>query len=243
MTLPVSPTEAVLAMLIIVGGATLQGTIGFGMSLVSAAMLAIVDPDFVPVPLLVNAVLLNIMVTGSERHSFATRTALWPIIGRAIGAAITVYLLAKLPKEHMQVFFGVMVLLAVLLIKSGWRIKETSPNLLAAGTLSGIMGTAVAIGAPPLALALDQRDPARFRSTISGICLVGAFISLVTLAIGGAVSERKLTMALILLPGMLAGFTISRRTKRFIDGERLRPFIIFIAGTAAIVLIILGLRG
>jgi uncharacterized protein len=242
MTLPVSTTEAILAMLIIIGGASLQGTIGFGMSLVTAAMLAMVDPDFVPVPLLVNAVLLNIMVTGSERESFAARTALWPIIGRAIGAILTVILLAKLPKEHMQVFFGVMVLLAVILIKSGWHIKETSPNLLAAGTLSGVMGTAVAIGAPPLALALDQRDPARFRSTIAGICLAGSFISFVALAVGGAVTARKLLMALILLPGMLVGFAISRRTKRFVDGDALRPFIIFIAGASAIVLIFLGMR-
>jgi hypothetical protein len=243
MILPVSSTEAALAILIIIGGAALQGTIGFGMSLVTAAMLAIVDPDFVPVPLLVNAVLLNLMVTGSERQFFAVRSAIWPIIGRAIGAILTVILLAKLPKEHMQVFFGAMVLLAVILIKSGWHIKENSRNLLAAGTLSGIMGTAVAIGAPPLALALDQRDPARFRSTISGICLVGAFISFVALAIGGAVTPRKLMMALILFPGMLVGFAISRCTRRFVDGERLRPLTILIAGAASVVLIVLGLRG
>jgi uncharacterized membrane protein YfcA len=242
MHLPVTTTEAVLAMLIIIGGATLQGTIGFGMSLVTVAMLAMVDADFVPVPLLVNAVLLNIMVTGSERESFSPRTALWPIVGRLIGAVLTVILLTKLPKDQMQIFFGVMVLLAVLLIKSGWHIPENPRNLLAAGTLSGVMGTAVAIGAPPLALALDQRDPARFRSTISGICLVGAFISFVCLAVGGAVTTRKLMMALILLPGMLVGFAISRRAKRFVSADRLRPAIILIAGVSSIVLIILGIR-
>lgn len=240
MSLPVSPVEAVLAAFIVMGGATLQGTIGFGMSLVTAAMLALVDPDFVPVPLLANAVLLNLMITGSERQHLAVKTAFWPIVGRSLGAVFTVYLLTTLPQEHMELFFGSLVLLAVILIKSGWHIRETRRNLLIAGTLSGIMGTAVAIGAPPLALALDQSDAARFRSTIAGICLVGAFISFVCLALGGVVTERKLLMAVLVMPGMLLGFVISRRTRRLVDGQRLRPFIIFIAGAASIVLIIKG---
>lgn len=241
MTLPVTPTEAVLATLIIMCGATLQGTIGFGMSLVTAAALAMVDPDFVPIPLLANAVILNSMITGSERKSFCKRTALWPIIGRALGAILTAKLLVEMPKQHMELFFGCLVLLAVILIKSGWHIKQTGPNLFAAGTLSGVMGTGVAIGAPPLALALDQSDSARFRSTISGICLAGSFLSFASLAAFGAVDQRKLMMALLVMPGMFAGFAISRRTRGLVDGQRLRPVIILIAGASAIILISKGI--
>ncbi|HRB01896.1 MAG TPA: hypothetical protein PLP26_00940, partial [Ilumatobacteraceae bacterium] len=59
--------DFVLACVIVVVGACVQGSLGFGLGLIGAPVLALLDPDLVPVPLLMLALLLTIAVSFRER--------------------------------------------------------------------------------------------------------------------------------------------------------------------------------
>ena len=64
-------------------GAWVQGTIGFGVALVAAPLLVLVDPGLVPGPLLAAAVPLNLLVWYREREAVESGGLRWPILSRA----------------------------------------------------------------------------------------------------------------------------------------------------------------
>ena len=62
-------TEWLVATLITTAGATLQGAVGFGLGLLSVPLLILIEPDFIPGPLILAAFFLNILVSLRERQS------------------------------------------------------------------------------------------------------------------------------------------------------------------------------
>ena len=61
-----------------------------------------------------------------------------------------------------------------------------------AGATSGVLGTATAIGGPPMALVWQRKSGARLRGTMSGFFLVGSVMSIAALAATGAVDGHTL---------------------------------------------------
>ena len=79
------------------------------------------------------------------------------------------------------------MLVGVVLTSVGWIPAPRRRNVVLAGATSGLLGTATAIGGPPMALVWQRNSGARLRGTMSGFFLVGSVMSLVVLAVTGAV--------------------------------------------------------
>lgn len=219
-------------------GAVLQGSAGFGLSLVSVPLLALIEPRLLPGPLLCVAIVLTLLLSYRERRSIDFRGVTWGIVGRVPGAVVGAAALTVMPQAQISLMFGILVILAVLISLLPIRIRPTAPRLLAAGLLSGFMGTTAAVGGPPIALLLQHSPGPQLRGTLSGFFVVGASVSLLALIAIGRFGVDELWLALLLLPGILAGFLASRRTAHLLDRGHTRTLVLVVSALAAVSVIL-----
>ncbi|GAB3289971.1 TSUP family transporter [Parasphingorhabdus pacifica] len=221
-------------------GAAIQGTVGLGMNLIAAPLLALLSPAFVPVPLLFAALVLSALTVWRELPHVHWQGALPAVIGRVPGVVVGVFLVAALPPREFTVAVGVLVLGCILLSLLSWRPRPAPRSLLVAGFAGGVMGTSSSIGGPPVALLYQHEDGPTVRATLAAYMSVGSLLSLSALGVGGQIGSTQLWASAVLLPFMAAGFAVSGPLRRFLDAGWTRPCVLALAGGSAIMLIVLG---
>lgn len=226
--------EWLLAVAVVAVGALLQGAVGFGVALVAAPFLALIDPGLVPGPMIVAALVLTLLMAVRERRSMDVRGLGWAIPGHVIGTAGAAVLLALVPPRGLGLTFGGLILLAVGLSAVGRAPPIRRDTLLGAGLLSGFMGTTTSVGGPPIALLLQGADGPRLRGTLAGFFFFGGVVSLVGLAAAGRFGLAEAGQGLALVPGILVGLALSGRAARRVDRGWVRPAVLTVAATAAV---------
>jgi uncharacterized protein len=216
----------------------LQASIGFGIGMLAAPVVAIVDPALIPGTLIMLATLVTLMVSVRERGDIDFRGTGWALVGRVPGTIAGALLLAALPERALTVLLAGVVLVGVVLTSVGWIPLPHKRNVVIAGATSGLLGTATSIGGPPMALVWQRNTGARLRGTMAGFFLIGSLLSLAALAVTGAVDRHTLATFALLLPAAVAGYVLSRYVNRVLDPIRLRRLAIGVSVVGALVLII-----
>lgn len=216
----------------------LQASIGFGIGMLAAPIVAIVDPGLIPGTLIMVATLVTLMVTVRERDDIDFRGTGWALVGRVPGTVAGALLLAVLPERALAVLLAGVVLFGVVLTSVGWVPVARRRNVVLAGATSGLLGTATSIGGPPMALIWQRNTGARLRGTMGGFFLVGSLMSLAALALTGAVDRHTIWTFTLLVPASLAGYVLSRYVNRVLDPHRLRRLAIGVSVAGALVLIV-----
>ena len=231
-----------LASLVVAAGAALQGAIGFGLGVFSVPLLLLFAPALVPGPLLAASVLLTVLLAHHDRAGINWRDLLWALSGRTVGIACATALLATVSSPALALWSGSLVLFAVALSASGLHVPPAPRSLLAAGLLSGVLGTAVSIGGPPIALVYQHETGARLRGTLAAFFLIGVTMSLAGLRVANRFGATELRLSAYLLPGVLVGFLVSRRAAHFLDRGYARPAILTISALSSILVILRALQ-
>src|SRR5262252_2800633 len=102
--------ESVLANLIIAAGAAAQAAIGMGLNLFAIPLLALIDPVYVPGPVLVHGFLLSCLASLRLRESIDVRELGLALIGLIAGTVAAAMLLACLASEQLPRLLGVFIL-------------------------------------------------------------------------------------------------------------------------------------
>ena len=238
MEFPLSVLDSLLACGIVIIGSIIQGSVGFGLGPLAVPLLVLINPVFVPGPLLLSALVLTGLIYRREQHAVQHFEIKWAVVGRLIGTVIGATVLRIFPTEHLSVLFGFMVLIALSILITGIHIPITSRNLLSAGALSGLMGTTSSIGGAPMALLYQKKEGSQLRGTLSLIFVIGIIIALVSLALIGRFGLRELLSVSVLIPGILIGFFLSKYTSKILDRGFIRPTVFIVAGSSAVFLII-----
>jgi uncharacterized membrane protein YfcA len=233
--------EWLLASAVVMTGAALQGSAGFGFALLSSPILGLVDPSLVPAPLIIAVTLLLALTAWRERSAVDLRGLGWVLGGRLPGTVLGALALKVLSERALTTALGLLVLFAVAISLRSVRLERRPPLLVAAGVVSGLMGTTAALGGPAVAVLYQHERGALVRSTLATYFLVGAAMSLTALAIVGRLGPREFALALGLLPGIALGFLSSRWTSRWLDGGYTRVAVLLIAGIAGLGSVIHGL--
>ena len=215
----------------------LQASIGFGIGMLAAPIVALVDPALIPGTLIMVATLVTLIVVVREREDIDLRGTGWALVGRVPGTIAGALLLAMLPERGLAILLALVVLGGVALTSFGWIPAPRRRNVVLAGAASGVLGTATAIGGPPMALVWQRNEGARLRGTMSGFFLVGSVMSIAALAATGAVDRHTLWAFAVLIPAAVAGYVLSRGLNRFLDPKRLRWLAIGVSAVGATVLI------
>ena len=240
-TLPVTSGQLAVALALTVVGAAIQGSVGIGFAVVVAPILLLYAPAFVPAPIVLAAIVLVILMAIRERRDVIVRDLGAATLGRVLGTIPAAYVISALPKTVYELLFGTLVLLGVAVSAIGWHIPATRRNVGLASILSGFMSTVSSVGGPPMALVYQHEEGPRIRATISAIFTIGGCITLAGLRWAGRFGPAELLLGLLLTPGVVVGFLISRYTTRQIDAKHVRPMLLVASALCAIVVIVRSL--
>lgn len=218
---PVSDAEFVVVFATILVASSLQSAVGFGLGLLAAPVLGLIEPTLLPGTIVLLATGATVIVAWRERSDIDFRDAGWALLGRFPGTAVGAALVAVLSTRVLVLTLAVTVICGVLLTLRGWRPQPRRATLVGAGAVSGLLGTATSIGGPPMALVWHDSGGARLRGTMSAFFLVGSLSSLIALSVVGAIDGRIVRTAAALAPAVVAGYIVSRYINRYLDSRRL----------------------
>jgi len=233
-----SPGEILTVVLTVLFGATLQGSVGFGMGLIASPILILIDPRFVPGPILLSTTVLTVLLVYRERTAIDFHGIQWAMVGRLVGTVLASAILLVVSSDQLVLLIGVFILSAVGMSLSGFRFDPIRPVLVMAGMLSGLLGTIASVGGPPMALVYQHAAGARIRSTMSGFFLLGTILSLGALWYVGRFGAYEIQLTLVMLPSVLTGFVLSKWTAVYVDRGYVRPAVLSVAAGAGLLVII-----
>jgi uncharacterized membrane protein YfcA len=219
-------------------GATVQASIGIGVGMIASPVLALADPDFIPVAILLCILPLTFTVAWLDRRHIQQRQVGFALFGRVPGVIAGALIVAALSDQVLAVMVAVSVFIAVAASMTSVRFRPTDRSLVVAGLASGFAATTTGVGGPPMALTYQHSDPATMRSTISAFFLFGALMSLGALALAGEVGVRQWQLTALLLPGIALGVIAARLLQHRLDPDVVRPAVLVICTIAAIALLI-----
>ncbi|MFK4271327.1 TSUP family transporter [Streptomyces milbemycinicus] len=233
-----SAPEFALLFVTVAVGSLLQVSIGFGLGLLAAPVIATLDPSLTPVVVLLLATGVTGAVMALEGGHADIRGAGWALVGRVPGVLGGAALVALLPARQLAFLVAAVVLAGVAVSLRGFVPRTGRRSVLLAGLVSGVMGTATSIGGPPMAMVWQRLSGPKLRSTMSGFFLVGSAMSLVTLAATGAVHSNSLRYTALLAPAAAIGVLLARPLASRLDMRRTRSVAMVLAVASATVLVI-----
>jgi hypothetical protein len=238
MEFPFSVAQALLAVVATILGTVIQSAVGFGLGPLSVPLLILIDPVFVPGPVLINALVLALLMFRKEMGEADYFCIRWGITGRFIGTVIGAALLAYLPKEFLKLAFGILILAAVSFNWMGISLPVQRRALITTGIFSGFMGTTVSIGGPPMALIFQNMSGPKVRSTLSAIFGAGTIMGIVSLTFIGFFGLKEWYASLIIFPGILIGYHISKYLGNWLDRGLIKPAILILSSFTAMIVIV-----
>lgn len=232
-----SALELLLATVVVAVGAAVQGGVGFGMNLIAAPLLALIDPTLVPGPAIAAAVALTVLLAVRERASIDRRGVGFALLGRVPGTAAGALLISRISPRSVSLTVAGGVFLAVALNVGRPRLRPTPRTMLVAGVVSGFASTTSSIGGPPVAVVYANEPGPVVRGSLSAIFVVGGLMSIVGLAAVGEFGRAEVGASLLLLVPGAAGFLLSRRLARHVDAGRTRGAVLAVSLAGAVLVV------
>ena len=232
-----SGLEYAIALAAVAIGAIVQGSIGFGLNLLSAPVIAILNPHALPATLVLLALPLSATVSLRERHAIDMRPLRWMVAGALPGTVLGAVIVRVASGAELSVIVGAVAMVGVVLSVVTPPIHVDVGSATTAGFVSQTFGTAASVGGPPVALLYQHHGGPIVRSTLGAFFATTGVLSLIGLAAVGKVASWQLLLAVALVPAMATGFWLSRHLHGHVDRGVLRPAILVmsaLAGAAAI---------
>lgn len=231
----------IVAVAVIVFGSIVQGTIGFGLGLLSAPFIAIAIPDAIPVVLVMVAWPIGGVTAMREHHALDHFALRWMLVGAVPGTLIGLWIIHLASASTLGVIVGISTLLGVLATLVSPPIPINRTSACTAGLIGNITGTAASVGGPPVALLFQHHRGPIVRSTLGAYFAISATLSVVGYAVLGQITGHKLILVAALLPAMLFGAWLSKHFHGLVDAGWLRPSVLVLSSIAGTIAIVRGL--
>lgn len=219
-------------------GAFVQRATGFGLAVVGAPLLLMLEPRLVPVVLVLFGLTVSLMMVRHYWHEIRLDAIGMALIGRLPGNALGIWLLLAAPMVVLEKLIAAIVLFAVLVTLCRFRLPVNRFSLFIAGVLSGIFGTVAAIGGPPIVLLMHALPPDRVRGNLAAFFILTSTLTLFTLALAGQVSLWHFKLALTFLPAVLIGNALADAIAHRLDRRLLQGASLVLCTLAALGLLI-----
>jgi uncharacterized membrane protein YfcA len=230
--------EAAAAVVVVFFSSAIQSSFGIGGALIAAPALLLINPVFVPLPVLVSNIFVSALASRREWPAVCRRDLFYMLAGRLAGTIPALILLGLISQKSFGLAFGVTLLIAVALSVIGLQVPVNRLSLFLAGSLSGLMGTTSSIGGPPMALVYRHVEAARFRATMSMQLLVGGLISVAGLLLISELKQVQLIASALLLPSVFGGYCLSKIGFKRLSREAIGLFVFTVSVLSALLVIL-----
>ena len=230
----------VLVFFIVLAGCFTQSLTGFGVALVTMAMLPSVLGLQVATPLVaLVAIALEFLMLLRYRASLKFRSIRGLLISSLFAIPAGVLYFRRLDEGIALFILGLVITLYALYALTGFRLPELKHPAWAwlFGLFSGMLGGAYNTSGPPVIVYgnCQRWSPQEFKSNLSGFFLVGSSVVVSTHWAGGNLTSDVGFFFLISLPALLVGFLLGQGMDKWLNPETFRRIV-------QILLIILGAR-
>ncbi|AWB65549.1 sulfite exporter TauE/SafE family protein [Saccharobesus litoralis] len=214
---------------LLIMGACLQNTIGFGLGLLCAPVLMHIAPELVPVPMILSALLITSIITYGNIRDVDFKQTTYSTLGGTVGIVIASVVMLNVQYEVYRMIFGGLILLGVGLSVVGLQPKVMPSTSLIAGGFAGFMGTLTAAGGAPMGLLYQNAKQKSIRANLSIFFIYINGLAFLTLAVTGLVTKDDLINFAKCAPAILVGLGLSYHLNRYINGDVIKPIILFVA--------------
>ncbi len=216
-----------LALAILFAGAFLQGLTGFGYSLFSLPLLALLMPVSAAVPILcLTSIFLNLSVFIKARKSLDLKRILPLLISGAIALPAGVWLLKTADEPVIKISVGIIVILSSLIYLSGFRVTVRREKLamVPVGFLSGLLNGATTFSGPPVILFFANQRVAKhqFRSSLATYFMLLNILAVPAFIAGGLLTGEGALKTLYLFPAVILGVLLGIRMADVVSEEKFR---------------------
>jgi uncharacterized membrane protein YfcA len=222
--------------------AVAQGVSGFGFSLISIPLLALVVPVKAAI---VGGAMLGLVQSGlvvaRDHHHVEWRSAAVLVTAALAGMPVGLLVITRVREEPLQVAIAVTVLVFTGLLWRRVRLPTGSlPAEVGVGFTSGMLSTSTGMSGPPLVIALQARSvpPSAFRATLATVFVGGSAISLLLFWARGLVTADSLRVAEAGLPGLVVGILVGELAFRRVDHGRFRGIVLLLLVVSAVLALI-----
>lgn len=236
-------SATVLALIAVTLGIGVQAWIGIGFGLLSAPLLYLISPAYVPGPVLLLGFVLSLMVVIRHREHLNWPRVLTASVARVPGAWFGAMLLSLLPPPWLAITLGLALLLALLVTRYRFALEPGRSSLLVAGFSSGVMGTATSVGGPPMAMVYQNTERLQSRNELALFFLLTTPVSLIMLIWNGLFDLETLWLTLPVLPGVVAGYALAGLLARYVDPQRAKSAVFALSVMGAMMVLMKGIIG
>lgn len=223
-------------------GSSVQGSLGFGLGMLTSPLFAMIDHSFVPVAMMLAVVPLTFGVAIRDRAHIDASGFKWAILGRFPGVFIGLVALRAMNEDLLAYAVAssvaVAVIISVVTSRRGQVVPTNATTLTSAGFASGFMGTVTSIGGPPMALVYKDGDPRTVRATIAAFFSIGVVITVAGFVLSGEIGRHEMALTAVLLPGVLGGLPLSNVLARHMSAAVMRPLILVMCAASALLLVL-----
>jgi uncharacterized membrane protein YfcA len=229
-----------LELLIVFLGCFTQSLTGFGVALVTMALLPSLIGLQVATPLVaLIGIVLEAMMLIRYRASLQFKSILGLMVSATVAIPLGVIYFRRLDEGIALFILGLIITMYALYSLIGFRLPLLAHSIWAwvFGFFGGLLGGAYNTSGPPAVVYGNCRkwSPQEFKSNLSGYFLVGSMLVVGTHWAGGNFTPEVWTKFWSTLPALLLGFLFGQGMDRWLNPETFRKIVLAF-------LVILGLR-
>ena len=234
--------ELGVALLIVLGAATLMGLVSFGFGMVtSPILLLLIVPQSVVIAInSLSALTLSLVLFQTRREIPVAGTLPLAISGLA-AVPLGVFILSSVSPGPLRVAIATIIL--CLAVPSALNLQRPLPQVKLVAPVIGFLGamlvTGLGVGIPLVALFLvNQRWPGRtIRASIALYYLLVATEAIALYTVTGLFTVERAWLVLELAPAVLIGFVLATRLVRRMDDRVLRHVVLGVIIVASVTLL------
>ena len=218
--------------------AFVQANLGVGFSFVAAPFIPFIEPELVPVSVLILGFFSSTTISYQGLKYAIWREIRLSLLGRVVGTLLAyLLLLIVLSTKIFIIIYCLMILVSVALSIIRITPAFNPKNLFFASILSGLFGTISSVGGPPMAIIYQNRDPDVAKYNLSILFSVGTLLSLLAIYFVDRLNFRNVLSAFLLLPFCFFGIMVAKYFVR-LSSNLFRNILLIVAGSGALVLLL-----
>jgi uncharacterized membrane protein YfcA len=205
----------------------IRSSFGFGEALIAVPLLSLRLPVAVAAPLAVAvSVVIAAIIVAQDWRKIEVKSAAGLVAAALFGIPLGLLLITRVNDHVVKLILGAVIAgfsIYSLTFRLRLHLEKDHPFwLLTAGFVSGILGGAYGMNAPPLVIygSLRRWSPQHFRATLQGYFLPASLSGLIGYAIVGLWLPEVTTYLLFSLPGVLVAILIGRAINHRLHGDQ-----------------------
>ncbi|MEZ8143112.1 hypothetical protein A1OO_05345 [Enterovibrio norvegicus FF-33] len=232
--------QLIMVMLALGLGAFVQSIIGFGLAIVGAPLLMMIEPSLVPATVTLVTLFLAMVNTWQYRRQLSLRGIGWAFVGRIPGTFVAGALLLYLSINALEIIMGLAVLFAVVASVFKFSVEPSNKNMFWAGFAAAVMGTTTSIGGPPMALVLQKMDIVKLRANLAGYFIFSCAISLVVQGMTGYFEWWHVKVGVMSLPVVFLCSWVAFKVAPRVRAEWVRHGLLILCSFAGVTTFVRG---